>query len=117
PANKNYYLGIAHGMRAFYYFQLTRSWGDVVIQTDPVYSIDISSLAKAASPATEVMALIKSDIDKSVTAFATDYSIRNNKSYWSKAATLMLKAEVNLWTSYRGGGNNDATTALNALTE
>ena len=26
-ANKNYYLGIAYGMRAYYYFQLTRAWG------------------------------------------------------------------------------------------
>jgi len=117
PANKNYYLGIAHGMRAYYYFQLTRTWGDVVIQTAPVYSIDISGLAKAASPTTEVIALIKSDIDKSITSFGSDYSIRNGKSYWSKAASLMLKAEVYLWTSYRGGGATDATAALNALTE
>lgn len=116
-ANKNYYLGIAYGMRAFYYFQLTRTWGNVVIITDPVYSVDIANLAKAASPSADVMALIKSDIDKSVASFATDYSFRNTKSYWSKAATLMLKAEVYLWTSYRGGGNTDATTALSSLTD
>ena len=116
-ANKNYYLGIAYGMRAFYYFQLTRAWGNVVIITDPVYSIDISNLAKAASPAADVIALIKSDIDKSIASFGSDYSFRNTKSYWSKAATLMLKAEVYLWTSNRGGGNTDATTALNSLTD
>lgn len=116
-ANKNYYNGIAHGMRAYYYFQLTRAWGNVVIITDPVYSIDISNLAKAASPAEEVMALIKSDIDKSLAAFGSDYSFRNTKSYWSKAATLMLKAEVNLWTAHRGGGNADASAALAALTD
>jgi starch-binding outer membrane protein, SusD/RagB family len=28
---------------------------------------------------------------------------------------LMLKAEVSLWNSYRGGGTADATTAINAL--
>lgn len=116
-ANKNYYLGIAYGMRAFYYFQLTRAWGNVVIITDPVYSIDISNLAKAASPAADVIALIKSDIDKSIASFGSDYSFRNTKSYWSKAATLMLKAEIYLWTSNRGGGNTDATTALNSLTD
>jgi len=116
-ANKSYYLGMAYGMRAYYYFQLTRSWGDVVIQTDPVTSFDISSLSKAASPAADVMALIKDDIDKSVTNFGSNYTFRNTKSYWSKAATLMLKAEVFLWTSYRGGGAGDATTALNALTD
>lgn len=115
-ANKNYYLGVAYGMRAYYYFQLTRAWGDVVIQTDPVTSIDVSNLAKPASPAAEVMNLIKSDIDASLNSFGSDYSFRNQKSYWSKAATQMLKAEVNLWNAHRGGGNADATTALNALT-
>ncbi|HMU47320.1 MAG TPA: SusD family outer membrane lipoprotein NanU [Chitinophagaceae bacterium] len=117
PTNKNYYLGVAYGMRAYYYFQLTRAWGDVVIQTDPVSAIDVSNLAKAASPADEVMALIKSDIENSLSNFGSDYSFRNSKSYWSKAATLMLKAEVYLWTAHRSGGNTDATTALNALTD
>lgn len=116
-ANKSYYLGIAYGMRAYYYFHLTRTWGNVVIQTDPVTTIDISNLSKEASPSAEVMALIKEDIEKSLAAFGANYTFRNNKSYWSRPATLMLKAEVFLWTSYRGGGNADATTALGALTE
>lgn len=117
PVNKNYYLGIAYGMRAWYYFQLTRAWGDVVIQTDPIKSFDVSNLAKPASPAAEVMALIKSDIDNSISSFGSDYSFRQQKGYWSKAATLMLKAEYYLWTAHRGGGATDATTALNALTD
>ncbi|MCB0709576.1 MAG: SusD family outer membrane lipoprotein NanU [Chitinophagaceae bacterium] len=115
--NKNYYLGMAYGMRAFYYFQILRSWGDAVIQTDPVTSFDISNLAKAASPEADVMALVKSDIDNSVTSFGSNYTFRNSKSYWSKAASLMLKAEVYLWTSHRTGGAADATIALNALTD
>ncbi|OQY92015.1 MAG: SusD family outer membrane lipoprotein NanU [Sphingobacteriales bacterium UTBCD1] len=117
PANKSYYLGIAYGMRAFYYFQMLRSWGKVVIQTDPVTTIDISNLAKAASTEQEVMTLIKSDINASETNFGSNYTFRNTKSFWSKAATLMLKAEVYLWTSYRGGGNADATIAKTALTD
>lgn len=114
-ATKNYYLGVAYGMRAFYYYQIYRSWGKAIIQTDPVTSFDISNLAKAASSEADVMALIKDDIDKSVSAFGSDYSFKNQKSYWSKAATLMLKADVYLWTSYRGGGSADATAAKNAL--
>jgi hypothetical protein len=47
--NKNYYLGIAYGMRAYYYFHLYRTWGSVVIQTEPVLSIDIANLAKGFS--------------------------------------------------------------------
>jgi hypothetical protein len=115
--NKNYYLGIAYGMRAFYYFQIYRSWGKAIIQTESTTSFDISNLAKPASPEADVMKLIKDDIDLSVAAFGTDYSFRNQKGYWSKAATLMLKAEVYLWTSYGGGGAADATTAKEALTD
>ncbi len=113
--NKPYYLGIAHGMRAFYYFQMYRSWGKVIIQTEPTTSIDISGLAKAASTEAEVLALIKQDIESSNTAFGANYTFMNQKAFWSKSATQMLKAEVNLWTSYRGGGAADATTAKNAL--
>lgn len=116
-ANKNYYSGIAHGMRAYYYFHLYRSWGKVIIQTEPTAEIDISNLAKPASPEADVLKLIKDDIDKSVSAFGTNYTFRNVKGFWSKAATLMLKAEVNLWTSYRGGGTADAAVAKAALTD
>jgi starch-binding outer membrane protein, SusD/RagB family len=116
-ATKNYYLGIAYGMRAFYYFHIYRSWGKAIIQTEPTTSFDISNLAKAASSEADVMKLIKEDIDKSVTAFGNDYSFKNQKGYWSKSASLMLKAEVYLWTSYRGGGTADATAAKTALTD
>lgn len=115
--NRNYYQGIGYGLRAFYYFQLYKSWGKAIIQTDPTTSFDISNLARAASSQDSVMALIKSDIDKSIDAFGADYSFRTVRSYWSKAATLMLKAEVYLWTSYRGGGTADATVAQTALTD
>jgi hypothetical protein len=55
-ANKNYYLGEAYGLRAFYYFQMLRTWGNVIIQTEPTKEIDISNLAKPASSADSVMA-------------------------------------------------------------
>lgn len=115
--DKNYFLGIAYGLRAFYYFQLYKSWGSVILQTKPTASIDISNLSKPASGKDSVMALIKSDITTSEQSFGADYSFRNEKGYWSKAASLMLKAQVYLWTSYRGGGTADATTALNALND
>jgi starch-binding outer membrane protein, SusD/RagB family len=116
-ANKNYYLGQAYGMRAFYYFHLLRSWGDVVLTQDPSVSFDIANLSKPASPATEVMKFIKQDIDSSAYHFANDYSFRT-KVIWSKAATLMLQAEVYLWSAKQmGGGTADAAKAKAALTE
>lgn len=116
-ANKSYYLGIAYGMRAYYYFHMYRTWGKVIIQTEPTTSIDIASLAKAASTEAEVIKLIKDDIDNSINSFGNNYTFRNTKSYWSKPASLMLKAEVYLWTSSKGGGTADATIAKAALTD
>lgn len=115
---KNYYLGQAYGMRAYYYFHLLRSWGDVIITTDPTYTLDVGNLAKAASPAADVMKQIKQDIDNSATSFGADYTMKGQKSQWSKPATLMLKAEVYLWSSRQmNGGTADAGVAKNALTE
>ena len=115
--DKGYYLGIAYGMRAYYYFRLLEAWGPVIIHTEPTTSIDVSALSKAASSTDSVMALIKSDLAASEQSFGTDYSFRQKKGYWSKAATEMLKAYVYLWTSHRGGGTADATVALNALND
>ncbi|WP_316813265.1 SusD family outer membrane lipoprotein NanU [Pedobacter heparinus] len=118
-ATKKYYLGIAYGMRAYYYFQLYESWGKTVIQSDFIDAgnLDLFNLAKASSSADEVIKFVKDDIDKSVENFGTDYSIRRNKAYWSKSATLMLKAEVYLWTAHRTGGAADANIAKTALND
>lgn len=118
-AKKKNYLGIAHGMRAFYYFQLYRSWGKVTIVTEPTVAIDVANLAKEASSEADVMAFIKSDIELSNGYFGNDYTFNNlgKKGFWSKAATQMLKAEVYLWTAHRNGGTADATVAKTALTE
>ena len=117
-AEKNYYLGQAYGLRAYIYFHLLRSWGDVIITTEPTLGseLDISHLDKAASPASEVMDLIKKDIDASEKAFGGDYSYKQGKCYWSKPATLMLKGEVYLWSGRQmGGGTGDYTVAKTAL--
>lgn len=117
-ADKNYYLGEAYGMRAYLYFHLLRSWGNVVIHTEATdgATIDISKLAKAASPAAEVMEQIKSDIEASEKAFGTDYTFKYGRHYWSLPATLMLKGEAYLWSGKQmSGGAADYQTAKTAL--
>ena len=116
-AEKGYYLGQAYGLRAFYYFQLLRTWGEVVLVTEPILAYKIDELAKPASSVSEVMQAIKQDIDNSTSSFGSDYSFKS-KTIWSKAATLMLKSEAYLWAAKAmGGGNADATVAKAALTE
>lgn len=115
---KGFYLGEAYGMRAFLYFHLLRSWGDVILTTEPTLGteLDISNLAKPVSPATEIMQQIKQDIESSEKAFGDDYSYKLGKNYWSKPATLMLKGEAYLWSgSQMGGGKADFDIAKTAL--
>jgi hypothetical protein len=118
-ADKNYYLGQAYGLRAFNYFHLLRTWGDAIITTEPSVTFELNALAKAASSVADVMALIKSDIDNSEMYFGSAYSFKfNDKAFWSKAATLMLKAEIYLWDSKQmGGGIASASVARSALTD
>lgn len=117
-ADRNYYLGEAYGMRAFLYFHLLRSWGDVILTTEPTLGseLDVSNLAKAVTPAADVMKHIKQDIEASEKAFGSDYSYKFGKTYWSKSATMMLKGEVYLWSgSQMEGGSGDFNTAKAAL--
>lgn len=58
-ADKAYYLGQMYGLRAFYYFHLLRSWGDVVWTDQPSTGFEIGKLDKAASPAAEIMERLK----------------------------------------------------------
>ncbi len=116
--DRNYYLGEAYGMRAYLYFHLLRSWGDVVIHLDGTdgSTLDIFNLSKAASPAADVLAQIKADIAASEAAFGSDNTFKLNRHYWSLPATLMLKGEVYLWSGKQmGGGNTDIQTAKVAL--
>ena len=72
-ATQNYYLGEAYGMRAYLYFHLLRSWGDVVLYLDYTegQNLDLSNITKGVSPATEVMEQIKKDIQASENAFGS----------------------------------------------
>lgn len=117
-ADRNYYLGEAYGLRAFYYFHLLRSWGNVVWNADPSLGFEVGNLERPATDASTVMQHIKDDIASSETAFGDDYSFRAGRSLWSKAATLTLKAEAYLWSSRQmNGGTADAQTALEALND
>lgn len=112
-----HFMGEAYGLRAFYYYQLLRTWGRVPLTTDPYEGDKIEGLSKERAPKQEVMARIQDDLQKSLDAFGDDASFWNgNRNYWSKAATLALKGDVYLWAgNILEGGNDDFETAKNAL--
>ena len=114
---KNHLLGQAYGIRALYYYTLLKTWGDVPIILEPLTSVDPSSLSRARSSETEVMAQVKSDIVASLSAFGSNDSFyQGSKIFWSKAATLALKGDVFIWSgNLLGGGSADFTEAKTAL--
>ena len=101
---KSYYLGQGHGIRAFYYFHLYRTFGRLPIVTEPMVAINTPSSAESAyTPRTkteqETLDFIKQEVNKSVAYFGTDYTIKDQKSQWSLPASQMLKTEVYLWSA------------------
>jgi len=116
-ARKNSVLAQAYTMRAFLYFIMTRTWGDLAIVTEPTEGYDPGTIFKERSSQADVFALIKDDIDKALQLFP-DNSYPSGRNIWSKPAANALKGDVYLWTAKRmNGGNTDFTTALNALNE
>lgn len=102
--DKNYFLGQAYGLRAYYYFHLYRTFGRVPLATEPkVLNNTPKSADQAYLPRTktekETLDFIKSDVEKSVASFKGDFTTKAQKSLWSLAASLMLKAEVYLWSA------------------
>ncbi|NGY36888.1 RagB/SusD family nutrient uptake outer membrane protein [Flavobacterium sp. XN-5] len=102
--DKSYYLGQAYGLRAFYYFQLYRTYGRVPLAKEPKVVISTPTTAQDAYlPRTatekETLDFIKEDVNKSVASFADNYTTKMQKAQWSLAASQMLKGEVYLWSA------------------
>lgn len=114
---KNFLLGQAYALRAFYYFHLLRTYGGVPLRlsaevlngvTDPV------ALRKARATEAEVLSQVKSDVDKSLALFGGAASA--DKSMFTPNAARMLKGEIYLWSAKVYGTAADLTEARSALT-
>ena len=117
---KNYCLGMAFGMRAYYYFVMYRAYGGVPLRLTPEVengNYDQSALYLARATASETMTQIKSDVNRSLeyfgnqTSFNFNGSSSNAKYYWSKAASEMLAGEIYLWNAKVATGDQPATPA------
>ena len=114
---KNGLLGMAYGYRAFYYFQMYRMYGGVVLRTEPdviLGNYEATLLYKGRSTAEETLNQIKEDIKTSLEYFAqTDYVYKSSSKdyYWTKAATEMLAGEVYLWSGKVETGDHQANAA------
>lgn len=121
-SQKAYYLAVGYGLRAFYYFDLYRAYGWVVLRTDAAViegNFDPVSLREPQSTPKVVMEFIKSDINKSIakfdecgaTSFGSGNLVNDSKAYWTKAASEYLKGEIYLWNAKVTIGDNEANPA------
>lgn len=116
-ADKNSILAQAHAMRAFVYFTMTKTWGDLILIEEPTEGFDPATIYRERSPQSEVFEFIKRDIEDAITLFPTEsYPIGRNR--WSNPAVNALKADVFLWTAkLLNGGAADLNTALVAIAQ
>lgn len=116
-SEKNNILAQAYTMRAYMYFALARTWGDVPLITEPLRDFSAESTFIPRSPVQQIFDLIKSDIDKAIELFP-DNDFPPGRAKWSKPAANMLKGKIYLWTGKTmNGGTQDFTTALAAFEE
>jgi hypothetical protein len=109
-------LAEAYTIRAYVYFIMTKSWGDLIIRTEPLEGYDPSSGSlMSRSPKEEVFKLIKDDLEKAIQLYP-DNAFGTARAKWSKPAANAVKAEVYLWTAkVLNGGTTDLTTSLTAI--
>lgn len=116
-SSKNNILAQAYTMRAYVYFVMTKTWGDLILRTEPIESSNPKITVKERSPQAEVFTLIKSDLDNAIKLFPNN-NFTSGRYKWSKAAANALKGDVYLWTGKRlSGGEPDFNKALGALNE
>lgn len=116
-ANKNNILAQAHTMRAFCYFAMVRTWGDLPLVEDPTLGYDPQLVQRERRPKAEVFALIKKDIDNAIQLYPNN-NFPPGRVIFSKAAANTLKGQIYLWTAKKeNGGTADFNTALSALNE
>lgn len=111
---KNDILAQAYTMRAYLYFLMIKTWGDVPLITDPTESFNPELLQRERAPKEQVFALIKSDLNTALSLYSSNNFVAG-RNIWTKAGANALKADVYLWTGkLLNGGSADFTTALNA---
>ncbi|HRO46528.1 RagB/SusD family nutrient uptake outer membrane protein [Agriterribacter sp.] len=116
-AARNRALAEAYTMRAYCYFIMAKTWGDIPLVTDPTEGYDPSVIYKERTSASAIFTQIKADITQGLSLFP-DNSFLPGRNRWSKPALNVLKGDVYLWTAKKmNGGNEDFTTALTALSD
>src|SRR5690606_17976846 len=110
----SFLLGQLYGLRSYYYFWLYRTYGGVPLVTETKVlegTQTAEPLYLERSTPKQTLDFIKADVEKSIQLFGSNESINQNKSTWSKFASLMLKAEIYLWSAKVTTGDQAPATS------
>lgn len=115
--DKNRIIAEAYTMRAYCYFIMVKTWGDVPLVLEPTEGYNPDVLYKVRASVSDVFNQIKADLSQALSLYS-DNSFSPGRGRWSRPALNALKGEVYLWTGKRlAGGEADFSIALNALEE
>ena len=120
PDTRKRILAETYGLRAYFYFYLTRIIGDAPLMLQAVVNENVPLLPR--SPATDVMKQINSDLDSAILLYKTmsNFSASSypSKYRFSYGAVQALKADAKLWSAeVLGGGDADLNDAITAISE
>ncbi len=120
PAEKNRIQAQAYFIRAYTYFIMTKTWGDVPLVLEPVEGTD--PLLPPRAPVQEVFNQINADINEAIALFPEPGFVTSQgqlgKNQASKAAAYALLADVKMWTAkVLGGGDTDLKAAIEAINQ
>lgn len=113
-AEKNRIKAQCHFLRAYTYFLLVRSWGDVPIVTEPTLSDDVELVPRSSKE--DVVKLILEDLQSALSLFPEEGY--RDKNYASKPAAYAMRADVLMWKAkVLKGGKNDFLQAIKDIGE
>jgi len=93
---KNRYIAEAKALRAYYYFNMVRMFGNIPLITEPVSSADMYNVTQSSPEA--VYTQIKNDLLDAITALPGTLDMTNEAGRFTKGAAQALLGKVYLYT-------------------
>ncbi len=109
-ANRKAYEAEVRFIRAFYYFQLFQTYGEVPLVLRP---LDLDTQKQPKAPADKVLAQIMTDLDFAIANLSTN-AYTQNGGHAASSSAQALKVRVLMFAAYGSNGTPDVTLLTQA---
>ncbi len=113
PAEKNRYMAEAHMLRAYFYFNLVRSFGGVPKIDRVLSSLEEIEVASVRAPSAEIYAFIESDLNAAIASLPVSVPAAE-RGRLTKGAAQALLAKVYLYQSKWSAAKSMADAVINS---